>query len=123
MRTDLLPLVRTLLSKPEEIWSEEERRALATQRWANWHDEIDAMQRVLSEIPGAHLTWDDLPESRLTLQFAVRLAPDAADPVVILHVQKHESHALRPTPGALDRLLRGKLRSVVRNADSSLRSE
>jgi hypothetical protein len=113
MRTDLSPLLETLLSKPEEIWTDEERLALTAHRWANWRDEIDAMQLIVSEIPCAHLTWDDLPESRLTLQFAIHLVPGTADPVVILRVGKHESHALRPTPGALDRLLRLKLRSLV----------
>jgi hypothetical protein len=113
MRTDLSPLLETLLSKPEEIWTDENRQALAAYRWANWRDEIDAMQLIVSEIPDAHLTWNDLPESRLTLQFAIHLTPVAADAVVILHVQKHESHALRPAPGALGRLLTLKLRSLV----------
>src|ERR1017187_5301103 len=103
MRVNLPPDIETIVNKPEESWTDEERMALAAERWANWQTEIDAMKVIVSEIPGARLTWDDLPESRLTLQFVVRLISGTANPEAIFRIHKTDSHAVRPTPGALDR--------------------
>jgi hypothetical protein len=109
-----LPLdPKALVNKPEQSWTDEERRALAAHRWANWQTEIDAIQVIVSEIPGARVTWDDLPESRLTLQFVVHLTSSTACAGAIFRLLKTESHALRPTPGALGRLIRLKVRQFV----------
>lgn len=113
MPVNLPPDLETIVNKPEESRTAEERRALAAHRWANWQTEIDAMRVIVGEIPAARLTWDDLPESRLTLQFVVCLTSGTASPEAIFRIHKTESHAVRPTPGALDQLLRRKVRPLV----------